>query len=96
MKTIKLHARYWKSNYPEIADQIKFDPNRLGLELVSAMVNLSTEPHFRFDGISLIGVTVNRHRGNDLGHQIHVTATRQQWKAVKKYLEEMKALDLMT
>jgi len=46
------------------------------------------EHEYSISGVSLSGVIVNHHQGDDFGHQIHVAATAQQWAAMRKFIEE--------
>ena len=81
MKSNLLHARFWKytGESPEGQDHIRYDPHGFGLVLISAMAY-----HAENKIIPLDGVVINHHKGDQFGHQVHVTATQEQWDAVKK------------
>ena len=85
-----LHARFWKydGNHPNGHDCERYDPHGLGLELISAMAYVA-EHEKEVMGVSLDGVVVNHHKGDSFGHQIHISATQEQWNAVKRYWEEI-------
>jgi hypothetical protein len=44
------------------------------------------ETEYQVNGVSLDGVIVRHHKGNDFGHQVHVAATKAQWEAVEGHL----------
>ena len=85
MNTKLLHARYWKADGTG-ENRTSYDPHGFGLktmETMDAMINsLGLK---QVEGVSLNGVVVNHHKANlaDIGHQVHVAATAEQWQAVK-------------
>jgi hypothetical protein len=84
-----IHARYWKytGEHPDGKDAIKYDPHNLGLDLVAGMAALIADIADIQNETHLLDVIVRHHKGNEYGHQVHVAATREQWDAVKSYLE---------
>ena len=83
-----LHARYWNydGNHPNGHDCERYDPHELGLSLIAGMAYVA-EYDKECNGVSLDGVVVRHHKGDNFGHQVHVAATQEQWDAVKVYLE---------
>lgn len=84
------HARFWKydGNHCSGRDCERYDPHGLGLTLISGMAYLS-EYEYLVNGVSLDGVVVRHHKGDSFGHQIHVAATKEQWDAVRTYLDSI-------
>ena len=84
-----LHARFWKydGNHPSGHNCERYDPHGLGLGLIAAMAYIA-EHESQVSGVTLDGVVVRHHRGDDFGHQVHVGATAEQWDAVRKFIEE--------
>lgn len=88
----KLHARFWKydGNHSNGRDCERYDPHQLGLPLISGLAHLVDSGEYSVNGVSLDGVVVRHHKAEDrFGHQVHVTATREQWDAAKKYLARL-------
>ena len=83
------HARFWRydGNHHGGRDCERYDPHGFGLRLIRAMA-YHAEHEYSISGVSLRGVIVNHHQGDDFGHQIHVAATAQQWAAMRKFIEE--------
>lgn len=81
-----IHARFWHDdgNSPNGHDCLRHDPHNFGVELISAMA-YAGEHEKEVMGVSLDGVIVNHHKGDDFGHQVHVAATKEQWEAVRNY-----------
>ena len=84
-----LHARFWKydGNHSGGHDCERYDPHGLGLNLIAAMTYIS-EREYQVCGVSLDGVVINHHKGDDFGHQAHVAATREQWDAMQTFITE--------
>ena len=96
MATLK-HARFWKydGNHSGGHDCERHDPHGFGVELISAMAYVAEEWDDSFGhpdseyvqvlkarGGDLSGVVVRHHKGDSFGHQVHVGATDEQWKAL--------------
>lgn len=83
-----LHARFWKNHDPSGQDQIRFDPNQFGLKAIKIMALLVEQnPEYLCNDVPLQGVIIRHQKGNILGHQVHVAATKEQWDAVREYLK---------
>lgn len=65
----------------------RYDPHGLGLGLIAAMAYIS-EREYRVCGVSLDDVVVSHSKGNDFGHEIKVIATKEQWDAMKRFMQE--------
>lgn len=88
MNTKLLHARYWKADGTG-ENQTSYDPHGFGLkamETMDALIGLGLK---QIERVSLNGVLVNHHKAKlaDIGHQVHIAATAEQWEAAKKYWE---------
>ena len=89
MKTNLLHARYWKADGTG-ENRTSYDPHRFRLKTMETMDALINSLGLKqVEGVSLDGVVVNHHKAKlaDIGHQVHVAATAEQWEAAKKYWE---------
>ena len=86
---LRLHARFWQydGTHPNGRDHERYDPHQLGLDLISGMAYLSANES-SVNGLNLDDVIVRHHKGDGFGHEVHVAASRQQWDAAKKYLEQ--------
>lgn len=87
MNTKLLHARYWKADGTG-ENQTSYDPHGFGLKTMETMDALINSLGLKqVEGVSLNGVLVNHHKAKlaDIGHQVHIAATAEQWEAAKKY-----------
>jgi hypothetical protein len=84
-----LHARFWKydGNHPSGHDCKRYDPHGFGLDLIAAMAYIA-EQEYSVDGVSLSGVVVRHHKGDDFGHQVHVAANQEQWEALRSVIAD--------
>lgn len=88
MTSQNLHARYWKydGESPKGSNSIQHDPHGFGLKAMETMDALINSLGLKqVEGVSLAGVVVNHHKGDSFGHQVHIAATKEQWRAAKKY-----------
>lgn len=84
-----LHARYWRADGTG-ENRASHDPHGFGLKVIETMDVLINDLGLKqVEGVSLAGVVVNHHKAKlaDIGHQVHIAATTQQWQAVKNYWE---------
>jgi hypothetical protein len=94
----KLHARFWKydGNHPSGHNCERYDPHGFGLDLISTMAYVADNWNMSYSssdseigqilkqqGGNLDGVVVNHRKGDGFGHQVHVAATAEQWKAMQ-------------
>lgn len=87
-----LHARYWRADGTG-ENQVSHDPHGFGLETIETLAIMVGEWNIKsYQGVSLAGVVVNHHKSRlcDIGHQVHVAATAEQWESARKYWEGMK------
>ena len=84
-----LHARFWHydGNHPSGHDCERYDPHGFGLKLISVMAYVG-EQEYSVCGVSLDDVVIRHHKGDNFGHQVHVAATAEQWKAMRQFVEQ--------
>ena len=85
------HARFWKydGTHRSGHDCERYDPHDFGLKTISTLTYLFDYGEPSVEGVSLNGVVVKHHKGDNFGHQVHVAATPEQWAAVTTYCDKI-------
>ena len=75
-----LHARFFQSK-GKADNKVSYDPHGFGLEVIQIMAEYA-DTWFPTNCIAY------HHKAkSDIGHQVHVAATSEQWEAAKQYWE---------